>query len=88
MTSEQPPELDVDEIVDRAVDAMRADYVIELRRLALFNKRMAERIAHHDDACATSMLFVDLRLRRVADRLAAELRGAPLPHDERDDEHD
>ena len=80
MTSEQdnpplPPELE--DLLTRGIDSMRAEYVLKLRQLALLNRRMSESIAQHDDACATSMLFVDLRLRRVADRLAAELRGSP-----------
>lgn len=87
MTSDDalPPELE--EILTRGIDSMRADFVLKLRNLAVINRRMAEVISQHDDACATSMLFVDLRLRRVADRLASELRGSPLRDDEqmRDD---
>lgn len=54
---------------DRAIDAMRQDWIKQIRILANLNEEWARNIvAHGDEACGTSMEFVAHRLRKMADR--------------------
>jgi hypothetical protein len=62
-------------VVDEAVEGVRREWVATLRILAHQCDTLAPTVQEHDEALASSMEFVALRARRVADR-SDEQHGA------------